>query len=79
LSLYSNNGNYYRQTADKILHSLTNKYRSPLGKNRGWILLHSTGSKPSKSEVDVPINYADYYYLEALLRSKKLKEGKQLW
>jgi unsaturated chondroitin disaccharide hydrolase len=41
--------------------------------------LHSTGSKPGKSEVDGPLIYADYYYLEALLRSKKLKEKKSLF
>lgn len=78
LSLYSNIGKYYRQIADKILVSLTNNYRSPIGENKGWILLHSTGSKPSNSEVDVPLSYADYYYMEALLRKQKLKEGKEL-
>ncbi len=77
--MYSNNGKYFKQTADKILASLTKSYRSPIGENKGWILLHSTGSKPSNSEVDVPINYADYYYIEALLRNKKLREGKQLF
>ena len=71
LSGYSKQAKYYRATADKIIASLTNSYRSPIGENKGFILLHSTGSKPSNSEVDVPINYADYYYLEALLRSKK--------
>ena len=35
--------------------------------------MHSTGAAPFNSEVDVPLNYADYYYLEALLR---LKTGK---
>ena len=35
------------------------------------VLEHSTGHRPANSEVDVPINYADYYYLEALLRSNK--------
>jgi len=69
LSRYSRNGVEYLDAADKILASLTNKYRSPVGDNKGFILLHSTGSRPSNSEVDVPINYADYYYLEALLRS----------
>ncbi|HEY1114784.1 MAG TPA: glycoside hydrolase family 88 protein [Chitinophagaceae bacterium] len=72
-------GNRYKGTADKILASLTRNYRSPIGENKGWILLHSTGSKPSNSEVDVPLSYADYYYLEALLRSKKLSEGKALF
>ncbi len=77
LSTYSNSGKHYKKAADKIMTNLTNYYRSPVGDNKGFILLHSTGSAPSKSEVDVPINYADYYYLEALLRSKRLKEGKQ--
>lgn len=78
LSMYSSDGRYYKQTADKILQSLTKSYRSSIGENKGWILLHSTGSKPSGSEVDAPLSYADYYYLEALLRSKKLREGKLL-
>ena len=70
LSGYSTNGEEYRRIADEMMESLTNSYRSPVGSNRGFILLHSTGSKPSNSEVDVPINYGDYYYLEALLKSK---------
>ncbi len=79
LSTYSKNGKKYRDAADKIIASLTKKYRSAIGENKGFILLHSTGSAPSKSEVDVPLSYADYYYLEALTRSKKLREGKALW
>lgn len=79
LSLYSKRGRTYKTTADKIIASLTNSYRSPIGENNGFILLHSTGSRPSKSEVDVPLSYADYYYLEALLRNKKLKEKKKLF
>lgn len=78
LSTYSKNGKLYRSKADKIIESLTNNYRSPIGENKGFILLHSTGSRPSNSEVDVPLTYADYYYLEALLRAKKLKEMKSL-
>ena len=78
LSLYSKNAAIYKPAADKIITSLTNDYRSPIGENEGFILLHSTGSKPSNSEVDVPLSYADYYYLEALLRNKKLKEQKKL-
>jgi unsaturated chondroitin disaccharide hydrolase len=79
LSTYSKNAKQYRSTADKIVESLTNVYRSRLGESKGFILLHSTGSKPGKFEIDVPINYADYYYLESLLRSKKLKEDKALF
>jgi len=79
LSLYSKNTASYKTAADKIITSLTNNYRSPVGESNGFILLHSTGSRPSKSEVDVPLSYADYYYLEALLRYKKLKEKKKLF
>jgi hypothetical protein len=79
LSTYSKNGKKYKVAADKILVSLTKNYRSPVGENKGWILLHSTGHKPHNSEIDVPINYADYYYLEALLRSEKLREGKTVF
>ncbi len=71
LSTLSKNRTFYRKKADLIIESLTEDYRSPIGKNRGFILIHSTGAKPMDSEVDVPLIYADYYYLEALLRSKK--------
>jgi hypothetical protein len=79
LSLYSKQGKYFRSVADKITSSLTTNYRSAPGENKGFILVHSTGSKPMNTEVDVPLNYADYYYLEALLRSKKLDEKKPLF
>ncbi len=76
LSTYSKKGKYYRTTADKIVKSLTDHYRAPVGENQGFILLHSTGSKPANSEVDLPLNYADYYYLEALLRYLQLQQSR---
>lgn len=79
LSMYSNNKKEYIKKADAIIKNITSAYRSPIGENKGFILLHSTGSKPHNSEVDVPLIYADYYYLEALLRSKKLKERKTIF
>jgi unsaturated chondroitin disaccharide hydrolase len=79
LSLYSKNGKKYRAAADKMMESLTNIYRSAPGENKGFILGHSVGSRASNTEVDVPLSYADYYYMEALLRSKKIREGKRLW
>lgn len=68
LSKYSAGGKNLLAKANWILSSLVNHYRAPIGSNFGFLLLHSTGSKPSKSEVDVPLIYADYYFLEALLR-----------
>jgi unsaturated chondroitin disaccharide hydrolase len=67
---YSSDKKTYKKTADKILNSLIKSYRSPIGSNHGFILLHSTGHKPADSEVDIPIIYADYYFLEALLKKR---------
>jgi len=72
LSTYSPNGKLYKTTADKIVNSLTTSYTAKPGESQGFILLHSTGHKPAKSEIDVPISYADYYYLEALIRQDRL-------
>lgn len=59
--------------AEKQLRSLTSSaYLAENGEQGGFILKHSVGSLPGKSEVDVPLTYADYYYVEALLRMKKL-------
>jgi hypothetical protein len=49
------------------------EYSAALGENGNFILKHSVGSIPHKSEVDVPLNYADYYFLEALKRKKELE------
>jgi hypothetical protein len=68
LSGFVKDGAYYKQAAGQIMKSLTAWYRAAPNTNRGFILLHSTGHKPANSEVDVPLIYADYYYLEALLR-----------
>ncbi len=68
---------FYIQSANQILSSLHNSYSSKRGENKGFLLGHSTGSFPHNSEIDVPINYADYYYLEALLRQKNFKKLNQ--
>jgi uncharacterized protein YyaL (SSP411 family) len=73
LQAYSLNKMKYKNFADKILNSLIKNYRSPIGTHQGFILIHSTGHKPANSEVDTPIIYADYYFLEALMRRKKFK------
>ncbi|MDB5226656.1 MAG: hypothetical protein JWN78_849 [Bacteroidota bacterium] len=79
LSLYSKKVKTYRAAADKIMESIAKYYRSTPGENHGFILDHSTGSKPSNTEVDVPLNYADYYYLEALVRAQRLKDKKSFF
>ena len=63
--------NGYTSLADRIIRSLSSpEYRAPLGKNGCFLLMHSVGSIPHNNEIDVPLNYADYYFLEALTRRK---------
>ena len=63
--------NGYATLADRIIRSLsTPAYRPALGKNGCFLLMHSVGSIPHNNEIDVPLNYADYYFLEALTRRK---------
>lgn len=63
-------GDHYRDMAIKMLKSLHDNYQS--GKQNPSFLLHSTGHWPAKSEIDASIIYADYYYIEALIRLKKM-------
>ncbi|GAB3915599.1 glycoside hydrolase family 88 protein [Larkinella terrae] len=77
LSTYGPANAQYRVKADQVIASLSKNYASPVGKNHGFLLLHSTGAKTF--ERDVPLIYADYYYLEALLRAKKLNDKKPLF
>jgi hypothetical protein len=73
LSTFSEKGETYLDAAQKIVESLSSeKYRATDGSNGGFLLKHSVGHKPANSEVDVAINYADYYYLEALKRQQEL-------
>jgi len=69
----------FKKLADQTLRNLaSDRYReTEIGKNNGFILKHSVGSLHEKLlfEIDVPLNYADYYFLEAMIRKLKL-EGK---
>jgi rhamnogalacturonyl hydrolase YesR len=70
------NGKYYKEWADKIMNSLASSaYRAELGENGNFILKHSVGSIPHGQEIDVPLNYADYYFLEALIRKRKIESS----
>ncbi len=74
LSTLVEDGGKYFDYAEKILKSLSSEaYLAKVGTNEGFVLLHSTGSLPHGSEIDVPLNYADYYYLEGLQRYMALK------
>ena len=63
----------YRAAAVKMLAAMASPaYFAKKGENGDFLLMHSVGHKPGNSEVDVPLNYADYYFLEALLRFSRL-------
>ena len=78
---------FYKEKADKMIESLSAApYRAELGTNGGFILKHSVGSlphsllnieagRPNDHNIDVPLNYADYYFLEALLRKGRVENG----
>ena len=74
LSTFAQDGQKYFDYAEKILKSLSSDvYLAAPGENQGFVLMHSTGSLAHGSEIDVPLNYADYYYLEGLQRYMNLK------
>jgi hypothetical protein len=78
----------YKEKADKMIESLSKEpYRAEVGTNGGFIFKHSVGSLPhshvgrvekndkSLGNIDVPLNYADYYFLEALIRKGRVEKG----
>lgn len=68
-----NESRNYLAVAEKQIRALSSPaYRNAAGNNGNFILKHSVGSLPHNSEVDVPLTYADYYYVEALMRYKNL-------
>lgn len=57
------------QSAETILRGLaSSEYRAELGQNGGFLIKHGVGHLPANSEVDQPLTYGDYYFLEALHR-----------
>ena len=68
----------YRKKAEQMLASLSSHHYQSRNTNNAF-LLHSTGHKPNGGEIDASIIYSDYYYIEALLRLKKLQENKSIY
>ncbi|MDO9373733.1 MAG: glycoside hydrolase family 88 protein [Ferruginibacter sp.] len=63
----------YVDAATTMLTSLSNStYKAAPGKNGGFLIQHGVGHFPAKTEVDTPLTYGDYYFLEALKRLKEL-------
>ena len=63
----------YLRLAEEMLRSLSSEtYLARPGTNANFALMHATGNKPAGREIDVPLSYADYYFVEALLRYRQL-------
>lgn len=70
----------YREPAITMLKSLASPaYRSEPGTNGDFLIKHCVGSIPHQTEIDVPLVYADYYFIEALQRYKTLLKGDKLF
>lgn len=66
-------GKSYLGAAEQIIVSLSSaNYHAVVGANGGFLLMHSVGNLPGRTEVDVPLTYADYYFVEAMLRYKEI-------
>ncbi len=66
-------GKKYMTEAEDILRSLSSaEYKAAAGTNGGYVIKHCVGHYPNKTEVDVPLTYADYYFVEAMARYKAL-------
>ena len=64
-------GRTYLDVAEQIIVALSSStYHAVVGANGGFLLMHSVGNLPGRSEVDMPLTYADYYFVEAMLRYK---------
>ncbi len=64
---------FYLDNAATMLRTLsTSAYRAVPGTNHNFLLQHGVGHLPADSEVDVPLSYADYYYIEGLLRAREM-------
>lgn len=63
----ANDARRYRASADRIIEALSTSYMAPATPD-GAVLLHSVGNRPQGGEIDVGIVYADYFFVEALLR-----------
>ncbi len=71
-------GAEYYAVADTILATINNRFLSKEGSNYGFVTFESVGSIPGGFEIGVPINYADYYYAEALMRKHRLDNGEKV-
>lgn len=65
----------YRHAAETALITLSSdQYKAAPGANGGFLLQHGVGHQPAGTEIDVPLTYADYYFIEALSRYMAMRK-----
>lgn len=65
----------YLELAERQIRTLSSpEYRAEAGENGNFILKHGVGHLPGNSEVDVPLTYADYYFIEAMMRFRAMNK-----
>lgn len=73
----ADNKKQYLEYSEIILRNLSSdEYLAKKGENGGFILKHSVGNFHENNENDAPLNYADYYFLEALLKWNEKQQSK---
>ncbi|HYE72973.1 MAG TPA: glucuronyl hydrolase, partial [Blastocatellia bacterium] len=72
-SMFSKERARYFAAAEDMLRSLGSpEYLATPGTNHDFVLKHSVGHKTANREIDVPIVFADYYFIEALMRYERI-------
>ena len=76
LCSYSKNGKEYKEVADRLFSTLSSpEFLATAGENQGFLLKHSTGHLPGGYEIDVPLVYADYYFLESIIKRRNMEKN----
>lgn len=66
----------YVAVAERQIRTMASDgYLAKEGENSGFLLMHGVGHVPNNSEVDAPLTYADYYFIEALVRFSRLDDS----
>ena len=73
LGVFAQNQDYLDKAVQMLKTLASPAYRAALGENADFLIEHCVGSIPHRVEIDKPLVYADYYFLEALVRYKNME------
>jgi hypothetical protein len=71
------NGKEYFNMAEEILITLSSpSFFASENTNGNFLLMHCIGNMPERKQINDPLIYADYYYLESLVRYSTLSKNR---